>query len=225
MQTNHGKAIGLLSGGLDSSVSLALAKKKGLSIRFALTFDYGQKSLLQEINASRTICDFLKVPQRIIRLDWVKEMIRESPLIKGGRNLPSLKPSDLNKRNVMKNSARAVWVPNRNGVFINIAAAFAESMKVNFIVTGFNREEAATFPDNSPDFIKAINQSLKWGTLNKVKVISFTINMNKIDIFQTGRELGLPLEKTWSCYEGSNLPCGRCESCLRRKRAEKALID
>jgi 7-cyano-7-deazaguanine synthase len=222
------KGISLLSGGLDSSVSLAIARKKGIRVILALTFDYGQKSVLKEIKSSKSICAYLKIPHQVIRLDWFKGIIptggfalRKSPLIKGGKKLPSLNLADLKRDDVMSRSAKAVWVPNRNGVFINIAAALAESLKVDYIITGFNKEEAATFPDNSADFIRATNQALKWGTLNKVKVISFTIDMNKTDIIQTGRRLGLPIEKTWSCYEGGKTPCGKCESCIRRKRADK----
>jgi 7-cyano-7-deazaguanine synthase len=213
------KGIGLLSGGLDSSVSIAIAKRNKTNIILALTFDYGQKSILQEIKASRRICSYFDIPHKIIKLDWFKDLVKGLPLVNKKSKLPHLSLSDLNKSVVTSKSARDVWIPNRNGIFIHIAAAFAESLRADYVITGFNKEEAETFPDNSFGFITAINSALTWGTRNKVKVISFTMGMNKTDIIRKGIGLKLPLKYTWSCYAGGSNPCGKCESCLRRERA------
>jgi len=217
------KGIGLLSGGLDSSVSLAIAKRKRINIIFALTFDYGQKSILQEIKAGRKICLYLNIRHKVIKLEWFKNLVKELPLVNKKRKVPHLFISDLNKSVITSKSAGDVWIPNRNGIFINIAAAFAESANADYIITGFNKEEAKTFPDNSPGFIKATTKALTWGTRNKVKVVSFTIGMDKFDIIRKGIELKLPLKYTWSCYAGGSNPCGKCESCVRKERALKKL--
>ncbi|MEK7448406.1 MAG: 7-cyano-7-deazaguanine synthase, partial [Planctomycetota bacterium] len=141
------KAVALISGGLDSTVSLALAQKKGLKIRLGLTFDYGQKAARPEIRSARRICRKLKIPHRVVRLDWLKKIARSSSLVARDKVLPELKISELSDLRITKRTGRQVWVPNRNAVFIGIAAAFAESLHCSYIITGFNREEARTFPD------------------------------------------------------------------------------
>jgi 7-cyano-7-deazaguanine synthase len=212
-------AIALLSGGLDSTVSVAMALDKGIKIPLALTFDYGQKSAPAEIRSGRKLCALWKIPHRIIKLDWFKDIAKGSALINPSKQIPQLKESDLNNPAKLKRTAQAVWVPNRNGLFINVAATFAEAMKADYIITGFNREEAITFPDNSSRFIKATNQALSLGTINKVKVVSFTINMDKAQIYKKGCDLGVSTGATWSCYENGDRECGKCESCLRLARA------
>ena len=112
-------------------------------------------------------------------------------------------------------SAKAVWVPNRNGAFIEIGAAHAESIGANRLITGFNREEAETFPDNSKQYMKAINQALFFSTANHVRVISGTAHLDKKQIVRLGKKLQVPLEHIWPCYEGGPSWCRQCESCLR----------
>ena len=116
-------------------------------------------------------------------------------------------------------TARAVWIPNRNGVFLNIAACFAEALEADLIIAGFNAEEAATFPDNSPPFVRAINRAFAFSTLRRPRVKSYTEKMTKREIVVLGRKLGVPLDLVWSCYRGGAKPCGRCESCARLRRA------
>jgi len=112
-----------------------------------------------------------------------------------------------------------VWVPNRNGAFINIAACFADAMKVSNIVCGFNAEEGATFPDNTPQFVEAVNKSLHYSTENHARVVAPVIGMDKVAIIKKGIEIGAPLDLSWSCYVSGEKPCGTCESCMRRARA------
>ena len=173
----------------------------------ALTFDYGQRAARREITASRAIAKSLRAPHRAIRLPWLGE-VTGTALVNRKRALP--RAIDGHR------SAAAVWVPNRNGVFLNVCAAFAESLGAKWIVTGFNAEEAATFPDNSEAFVRAANHAFSFSTANGVKVVSYTARLDKAAIVRLGQKHGVPLEKTWSCYEGGRHPCGNCESCLRR---------
>lgn len=211
------KAIAVLSGGLDSSVSLfkALSLYK---IVLALTFDYGQRSASREIKAASALCQRTKVPHRIFSLPWLSELTATS-LVNRKQTLPHLEVGDLDNPVVTVASAQAVWVPNRNGLFINIAACFAESLQARWIITGFNREEAATFPDNSEEFAEAITHSLHYSTQVQARVISLTQRMSKEEIVREALELETPFEILWSCYEDGEKMCGRCESCLRMKRA------
>jgi len=121
--------------------------------------------------------------------------------------------SSVNQGN--KSTAKSVWVPNRNGLFLNIAAGFAESLGAQTIITGFNQEEAKTFPDNSLAFCQVADKFFGYSTLNKVKVKNFFYNKNKTEILKTALKNKAPLKYVWPCYYGGWKLCGKCESCVR----------
>lgn len=208
----------LLSGGLDSVVNLALAVDKG-EVLLGLTFDYGQRAADREIAASRNVCAYYSVPHRVVPLPWLEEAASSSSLIRDKGEVPRLRPTDLLDERRTRASARSVWVPNRNGLFINIAAVLAESMKAGLVVTGFNREEGETFPDNSAEFLEAVNGSLAYSTRNRVRAVSYTRDLDKKGIVRTGLRRDVPFQEVWSCYLGREKMCGECESCRRLRRA------
>ncbi|MBU1626619.1 7-cyano-7-deazaguanine synthase QueC [bacterium] len=211
------RSIILLSGGLDSAVNTAIAKEK-TKIIFALTFDYGQRSAKKEIEASRNITEYYKIPFRPMKLPWLGE-ITKSSLCSHIKKLPTFEGKLPDDRKTLDEIAKQVWVPNRNGLFINIAASFAESLDTELIITGFNSEEGVTFPDNSPQFIDAINQSLSYSTLKECKVHSYTSDKQKKDIVKLGMDMNVPFDIIYSCYDGDEKMCGKCESCLRAIKA------
>lgn len=211
------KSIILLSGGLDSLVSLGL-KKEELNITLALTFDYGQKSLVKEISASAKICEYYNIEHKVIKLDWLKDITKTS--LVSDEEVPSGQALDNSSQ-----SAKSVWVPNRNGLFLNVAGCFADSYGYDYILIGANKEEAQTFSDNTQDFIEAINQEFKFSTQSHSKVIAPLINCNKNDIVMLALKRGIPLELTMSCYQGGERHCGICESCSRLKKALEANHD
>lgn len=213
------KSIILLSGGLDSLVSLALTKQD-YNIKLALTFDYGQKSAEQEIEASKKISEFYEVEHKVIKLDWLKEITQTS--LVSDENIPKTELKDLSSDEFIEKSATSVWVPNRNGAFLNIAAAYADSFGYNYIIFGANKEEGTTFPDNTQEFIDAINESFMYSTLQQPKVYSPLINLTKNDIVKKALQNCTPLEYTRSCYSTQDKHCGVCESCVRLKRALEA---
>ncbi|MBE0466956.1 MAG: 7-cyano-7-deazaguanine synthase, partial [Candidatus Desulforudis sp.] len=129
---------------------------------------------------------------------------------------------DLDDTEWCADSARRVWVPNRNGLLINVAACFAEALGCSRIVVGFNREEARTFPDNSRHFVDAVNHSLTYSTLTEVRVVCYTQFLDKAEIVSLGRRLGVPWSLVWSCYRDGEQACGKCESCRRLERAGKS---
>lgn len=205
---------------MDSTVSLAHALKE-TEVFLCLTFNYGQRAAEKEIKAAAALAAHYNVRHRVIEVPFLKE-ITGTALVANDQDLPEPDLSGLDDPEVSNATASSVWVPNRNGLFINIAAAFAEAYHCERVVTGFNREEAATFPDNSPEFVRAANGALGYSTLNKVQVVSYTQRLDKVDIIKMGIKLDVPFRYVWSCYRGEEKMCGRCESCKRFGRAAKA---
>lgn len=204
-------AIILLSGGLDSLVSLAYSKEKlNYDIKLALTFDYGQKSLEAEIEASRQICKYYNVNHKIIKLDWLKEITRTS--LVSETETPS-------EGFGSKESAQSVWVPNRNSLFLNIAAAYCDSFGYKYIIYGANKDEGQNFPDNTEEFRAQVSKTFETSTLVKPKVIAPLINNSKDDIVRIAIEADVPLEFVRSCYNSNKGHCGECESCYHLKKA------
>lgn len=215
------KSIVLLSGGLDSLVSLAWAKKES-EVVLALTFDYGQKAAQKEISAAKQIALAYNVPHEIIKLPWLAQITNTS-LVSKKADIPFFTERDIvNRIEITQESAKAVWVPNRNAVFVNIAGSFAESLPADMIVAGFNSEEAATFPDNSLQFVNTQNNLFRLSTMSKPKVLSYVQTYNKRGIVNVAVKLNVPFNLIYSCYRGeTDKMCGRCESCVRVKRAFK----
>jgi len=211
-------AIVLLSGGLDSAVNLKRAQEE-LEVAVALTFDYGQRAARREAAAAALMCRELELSHRLIELPWLAD-ICESALVNEETPLPTVRSSQLDEPRVTAGeTAEAVWVPNRNGVFVNIAGAFADSLKAETIVAGFNAEEAATFPDNSAEFAAAATAALSLSTRQQPRVMSYTQDLTKAEIVRLGREIGAPIDSIWSCYCGGRQECWECESCARLERA------
>ena len=209
-------SIVLLSGGLDSTVNLKCALDSGSAM--ALTFDYGQRAAKREKEAAAAMCARYDIPHQIIRLPWLAR-ITDNALVDKNKSLPRPKIDRLDAPRAAKQNAASVWVPNRNGIFLSIAAAFAESLGANRIVAGFNAEEAATFPDNSLDFLRVFNRTLRFSTRARVRVKSYTIRKRKAGILRLGLHIHAPLDLIWCCYDGKRAMCGTCESCLRFLRA------
>lgn len=205
------KAIILLSGGLDSFVSCGLKKD---SIELALTFDYGQKSAKKEIESSKNICEYFGIKHKVIKLDLLKEITKTS--LVSADNVPQ---ANLDDDKACQNSAKLVWVPNRNGLFLNIAASYCDSYGYDEIIIGANKEEAKTFPDNTSEFIERINKTFEYSTRVQPKVVAPLINFDKNDIVRVALENNLPLKMVQSCYNNNDGHCGKCESCQRLKRA------
>lgn len=206
------KGIILLSSGLDSVISLYLAKKE-CDIILALTFNYGQRANDDEIYYAKKISDKFKIPHKVINLPYLKETTNNA-LVNDSINLECEK--------LDKNSMLNVWVPNRNGLFLNIAAMHADSSDIDYIIFGANREEAETFSDNSVDFIHAINNSFKYSTQKHPEILAPLVNFTKEEIINIGVKEKVDFSLIKSCYNKTienKRHCGKCESCKRLYRA------
>ena len=210
----------LLSAGLDSTVNFLEALQDG-GVRLAITFDYGQRAALREIHKAQQLCQRYQVAHQVVELPFFKHFTQSS-LVNRTQTIPQGSEVNIASHSASLKTAEKVWVPNRNGIFLNIAAGFAEGLGVPFVVPGFNAEEASTFPDNSAGFQKALEGSLSFSTQNHVQVKCYTLHKQKKEILLRGRELGLDINDLWPCYLGEEKWCGQCESCLRFANAQGA---
>ncbi len=204
-----GAAVVLLSGGLDSTVSLVYTLHEGAGVQLVLTADYGQRAAERELESARAICEHYGLPWQAVNLRWLGELSDSALNTPGGKLvLDESRPGP-----------QQLWVPNRNGVLVNVAAAYAEQLKADTVVVGFNADEAERFPDNTLDFAEAATEALRFSTLNGVQVSAPTARLHKSSIASLGRKLGAPLELAWPCYEGGSGLCWECTSCRLFKQA------
>lgn len=210
------RSVVLLSAGLDSTVNLFRAREAS-SVVLALTFDYGQRAAKREIEHAAALAKYVGTEHKVTSLPWFKEFTTTS-LVNSSMEIPTNRVS-IDDAEASRHSAKAVWVPNRNGIFLNVGAAFAEGLEAEWLIPGFNLEEAATFADNSEAYLQAATKSLYFSTANHVEVKCFTTALTKPEIVKVGRRLNVPFEMIWTCYFGEEKQCGKCESCQRFQRA------
>jgi len=229
------RGIALLSGGLDSTVALWKVKDSYEELH-TLTFSYGAKDEGIAIKAARKLSSIAGAEHRVIELPWLKEFsIRKGSALVSETPLPEPAEEELDDIKSSAETAKAVWVPARNLVFIAIAASYAEALSGSCdIIAGFDLEEARTFPDNSEEFVSRANTVLELSTLAKdISLIAPLIHNTKAEIAYLANQLSVPYEFSSSCYsplgvdeEGRPVHCGLCESCARRRRGfRKAGFD
>jgi len=212
------RAIVLLSGGLDSSTVLGLAIEKGYEAT-ALTFDYGQKHK-RELESAKRISAHFKLRQHIVIKLNLAEYLKSS-LTQVAIGIP--------KRSVVAEVGRTIpstYVPSRNIIFLSIASSIAESQGAEAVFIAANAVDFSGYPDCTPEFIDAFQRTLDVGTKagkegRAVRVEAPILMMPKSAIVREAVRLGVPLEKTWSCYSGGTKACGRCDSCLLRLQGFK----
>lgn len=215
------KVVVLLSAGLDSSVNLYRVARDH-EVALALTFDYGQKAAKKELESAQKLARQMQVQHKTLNLSWFKDFNRSSLLV-DNEAVPTGAQVQLDDKIASQASAKSVWVPNRNGIFLNIAAAFAEALEAQYVVPGFNSEEAAAFPDNSQAFMDKLDSCFFYSTANKVQVKCYTSALDKTEIVALGEQLHVPWHLIWPCYFSEEKWCGQCESCQRAKRAFKSV--
>lgn len=212
------RAVVLLSGGLDSATTLAIAKDKGYKI-FSLTFDYGQRHN-KELDSAKKIAEYYEVEEHLIikiELDKI-----------GGSSLTD-KNMEIEKRslNEIKMNIPNTYVPGRNTIFLSFALSWAEILGANAIFIGANSVDFSGYPDCRPEFFSVFEKVFELGTKigiegKKIKILTPIIEMSKSEIIKKGATLSVPFELTWSCYAGRDKACGNCDSCkLRLKGFEE----
>ncbi len=219
-------AIVLVSGGMDSCVTAAIANEQ-----FRLAFlhvNYGQRTEARELRAFNGIADFYKVEKRLaVSIEHLK-VIGGSSLT--DTNIPVPETDSLRTQNLKlkTSSIPSTYVPFRNAHLLSIATSWAEVLGATRIFIGAVEEDSSGYPDCREVFYQAFNKVIEMGTKpeTRIAIVTPLIHLKKSAIVRKAEELGAPLHLTWSCYQNSDSACGKCESCtLRLKGFKEAGVE
>ncbi len=199
------KCIVILSGGPDSVTTMYWAKSQRYDV-YTITFDYGQKGK-KEIKIAEELSKELEIPNKVVDLTSLSEIYR---------GVTSLVDENIK---LTKEFSEPIIVPFRNGVFISIAVAYADSIGANTILYGAHASDEPYYPDCRKEFYKAFEKAANLGTGKLIEIKSPFSDIPKSEILKIASEIGVPLEETWSCYLSGEKHCGRCESCINRMNA------
>ncbi|WP_028950751.1 7-cyano-7-deazaguanine synthase QueC [Sulfurihydrogenibium subterraneum] len=209
----------LLSGGMDSATLLWLAKQNFEQV-YAISFIYGQKHSI-EIEYAKELAKIADVKQHfIVEIPHLKQLGKNA-LIDENLEVPSQEYTD---------QPPITTVPMRNLTFLSIAAAFADVYEIENIGIGIHSLDSP-YPDCRAEFASAAEAAINASSVmvatkkNRIKVYTPFLGMSKTDIAKLGYSLGVPFEKTYSCYKGTNPPCGECATCRQREEALKSITE
>jgi 7-cyano-7-deazaguanine synthase len=219
MNKNDEKAVVLFSGGIDSTTALYWAKET-FADAVAVMVNYAQRHHI-EVEMAQRIARCLKVPAHLIQFP-LKDIVY-SALIDKNKEVPESLATSKNEDGVP-----FTYVPFRNGIFLSLAAAFAESREIFHIVTGFNLIDTPDYPDTTTAFTKKMEAVINEGTSASItgrrfKIHTPLIRKNKKEIIEMGFQLGADYSYSVSCYRGNEIPCLKCPSCDIRSHAFKQL--
>jgi 7-cyano-7-deazaguanine synthase len=202
-------AVCLVSGGMDSCVTAAIAREENAEVAF-LHVSYGQRTEARERRAFGELADHFAVTKRLaVSIESLKAI--------GGSSLTDASipftKADLTSREIPTS-----YVPFRNAHMLAIATSWAETIRAQRIYIGAVAEDSTGYPDCRPEFYQAFQRAIDAGTKpqTKIEIVTPVIHLSKSEIVRRGLELGAPLELTWSCYAAEDLACGQCDSCALR---------
>lgn len=217
---NSSLAVCLVSGGMDSCVTAAIANEENKELAF-LHVSYGQPTEARERQAFEDLADSYNVTKRLaVSIEYLKAI--------GGSSLTD-KNIPVSEANLTSREIPTSYVPFRNSHLLSIATSWAEVIGAQRIYIGAVAEDSSGYPDCRPEFYEAFQRAIEIGTKpeTQVAIVTPVIHLRKSEIVRRGVELKAPLHLTWSCYSAEDRACGRCDSCALRLRAfrEAGLSD
>jgi len=203
------KVVVLCSGGMDSVTALHWARSHH-TVAAAVSFDYGAKHNHRELPLAAEQAARLRVPHRVIPLDFIGQLFA-SDLLKSGGDVPD--------GHYAADNMRRTVVPFRNGIMLAAAAGFAESAGAGGLVIAAHTGDHTIYPDCREDFMRAMGEALRCGTYAGIELLRPFIALTKAQIAAEGARLGVDFARTWSCYKGGEIHCGKCGTCVERREA------
>ena len=205
------KAIILISGGMDSCVTVASAKADGYDPSL-LHLNYGQRTEKRELKAFHDIADHYMIEERLVVDISHLSAIGGSCLTDKNIEIPDANLDNLN--------IPVSYVPFRNANILSVAVSWAEVLKVSAIYLGAVEEDSSGYPDCRRSFFDAFEETINVGTKpeTNIKIITPLITLTKKEIVVRGKSIDAPLHLTWSCYKNEDIPCSKCDSCALRSR-------
>jgi 7-cyano-7-deazaguanine synthase len=197
----------IVSGGMDSVTLLYDFKDR---IALGISFDYGSNHNAKEIPFARWHCEQLGIEHITIDLAFMPQYFKSS-LLEGADAIPEGHYADENMKSTV--------VPFRNGIMLSIAAGIAESRGLKYVMMANHGGDHTIYPDCRAEFVEAMSEATKTGTFPGIEILAPYTNITKADIARKGKELGIDYSKTWSCYKGEDVHCGKCGTCVERKEA------
>ncbi|MGE4418820.1 MAG: 7-cyano-7-deazaguanine synthase QueC [Sulfurimonas sp.] len=210
MITKNKRALCVMSGGMDSTLSAYIMKKTGYEI-VAVHFNYEQRTEAKELTCFHAICDELKVISRyVLDLNFFAQ-IGASALTDKNIEVPT---------GGIQEGVPVTYVPFRNGIFLSMAAAIAEKEGAEVIAIGVVEEDSSGYPDCRESFIQSMQRTINLGTKDDTNIVIEMplVHLKKSQIVKYALELNVPLNLTWSCYKSEDKACGVCDSCRLRLR-------
>lgn len=199
----------LCSGGMDSVTALYWARREH-RIAAALSFDYGAKHNQREIPFAAEHAQRCGARHEVISLEFVNRLFA-SDLLRSGGEIP--------EGHYVAQTMRQTVVPFRNAIFLSIACGFAESAGAGALVIAAHGGDHAIYPDCREDFMRAMAGAMRLGTYAGVQLLRPFIDCDKAQIAAEGARLGVDFARTWSCYKGGAIHCGKCGTCVERREA------
>lgn len=204
------KVVIILSGGMDSTVLLYAYLREGHEVE-ALSFNYGQRHS-KELFHAEEICKSLNVPHKVVDLSHIKNLLQGSSLTS---DIP------VPEGHYAEESMKATVVPNRNMIMLSIAAGYAISIKAKILAYAAHAGDHTIYPDCRPEFAEIMRAAFKRCDWHSLELETPFVQLKKSDLAKLGSDLGVPFEKTWSCYKGGEIHCGKCGTCVERIEAFK----
>ncbi len=203
------KSVIIFSGGLDSTVLLYQLRAARHTV-YALSVDYGQRHR-RELTYARATCESLGIEHVETDLRGLSPILQGSSLTDPSMSMPQGHYEEANMRLTV--------VPNRNMLLLSLATAWAVSLKADGVAYAAHGGDHAVYPDCREAFADAMAKAISLADWHEVALLRPFVGMTKSGIVERGRELGVPFERTWSCYEGGERHCGRCGTCVERREA------
>jgi len=204
------QTIVLLSGGMDSTTLLAYLKSLGHEVK-AIGFDYGQRHV-RELRAAQEIAMHYEVPFRVADMRGIGAAFMQG----SSQTTPDV---PVPEGHYEEESMKQTVVPNRNMIMLSIATAYAIQEKYNTVAYAAHRGDHAIYPDCRPAFVHALQETIRECDWHSVKLVAPFLDRSKADIVRLGYQLFVPYEKTWTCYKGGDVACGKCGTCVERREA------